>query len=463
MNTKFINIPILSIWIFIYFFPMLVWAQGDDYYTQKFLIEEVENPNPDYMPHVGFGYGMFGYLGEVKNEGFTLLSGKPGAKINVNFFLDKNHHTKMNLYVLTLGKLEGNKYEFKGDNLQDQNLNFQTDLNSFGLNVHYDFDHWIKKRSYIRPFVSFGAEFVLFSSKTDLSTRINNQRVFYNYWSDGTIRDIPEAENRPGRIINRDFDYETDIKGTDLYKAGTYNQWTFAFPLDLGLEFKVSERTRLRLATSYHYTLTDFLDGLSTQTTPKGESGSDAFTYTYLSLHLDLFSDDETILLNKLFADVENFDYALIDDEDGDLVSDINDMCLKTPQGIEVDTTGCPFDDDLDGVPNHIDKETSNPGAIVDNEGREIPDNLIWENLNMEGIYRAEVPLFLEMMNRLAASNSRRQGKIDIPEKFKSVDADNDGFISFDEVLKTIDKFFDYEVDFTTEDVYELNELFFAQ
>jgi Ca2+-binding EF-hand superfamily protein len=50
-----------------------------------------------------------------------------------------------------------------------------------------------------------------------------------------------------------------------------------------------------------------------------------------------------------------------------------------------------------------------------------------------------------------------------IPEKFKKLDVDGDSYISFDELLEAISGFFDFESEFTTEDIYELNNFFFAQ
>ena len=50
-----------------------------------------------------------------------------------------------------------------------------------------------------------------------------------------------------------------------------------------------------------------------------------------------------------------------------------------------------------------------------------------------------------------------------IPDKFKAVDADADGYISFAELLAAIDKYFDQDSQFTVDDVYELNDFFFSQ
>ena len=50
-----------------------------------------------------------------------------------------------------------------------------------------------------------------------------------------------------------------------------------------------------------------------------------------------------------------------------------------------------------------------------------------------------------------------------IPDKFKSIDTDKDKYISFDEMLKEIDRYFDFESKLTAGDIYELNSFFFAQ
>ncbi|MGM0474268.1 MAG: hypothetical protein ACQERV_08995, partial [Bacteroidota bacterium] len=51
----------------------------------------------------------------------------------------------------------------------------------------------------------------------------------------------------------------------------------------------------------------------------------------------------------------------------------------------------------------------------------------------------------------------------EIPEKFKSLDTDEDGYLSFDELLKTVDAYFDYQLDLSLEELREVNEFFFSQ
>ena len=81
--------------------------------------------------------------------------------------------------------------------------------------------------------------------------------------------------------------------------------------------------------------------------------------------------------------------------------------------------------------------------------------------LNRDAINRKDVDVFL-LMHR-AQSRYRGKSSIPIPPKFKSVDADGDGYISFDELLKSIDNFFDFSSDFSSKDIYELQDFFFEQ
>ena len=50
-----------------------------------------------------------------------------------------------------------------------------------------------------------------------------------------------------------------------------------------------------------------------------------------------------------------------------------------------------------------------------------------------------------------------------IPVKFQTVDADGDGYLSFDEIIRTVDDFFTGNNSYTPDDIYELNAYFFAQ
>ncbi len=71
-------------------------------------------------------------------------------------------------------------------------------------------------------------------------------------------------------------------------------------------------------------------------------------------------------------------------DTDGDGVTDRNDKCPDTPEGVKVYTDGCPIDLDKDGVPDYLDKCPNTPagtpvdsnGCPFDSDGDGVPDHL---------------------------------------------------------------------------------------
>jgi opacity protein-like surface antigen len=445
----------IVVYAFLLILPAGIFAQVDDEdYYESLLKTEVENLNVVYKPVIGFGYGYMNFFGEVKNRKQNPLMGNPAYKVNVSTFIDSGRYLRANFYLM-LGQLGGNKFSATDP---AKNLNFLTDITTFGINLHYDFKHFIKPGALITPFVSVGIENVQFNSKTDL---YYGENIPYIYQTDGTIRD------GSGRIIKRDNIYETDLRDLDLYGLGSYNQSTFAIPVDAGLDFAVSNRVTMRLGYSLHYTFTDNIDNISSKakTGVKGDKMNDMFGYSYMTFHFDLFTSPKTITINKLFADYEGVDYTLFEDSDLDLINDMNDKCPNTPASVEVDTVGCPFDDDKDGVPNYIDKELhSRVNAMVDNNGVEIDAEKLAEELSsQQSISRSDVESFL-MMQRARARYNMGKSSIPIPQRYKRLDKNKDDYISFDELLDAIDEFFDDSPDLkTTKDIYELNDFFFAQ
>ena len=67
-------------------------------------------------------------------------------------------------------------------------------------------------------------------------------------------------------------------------------------------------------------------------------------------------------------------------DTDGDGVYDNEDQCPNTPQGVKVDSTGCPLDTDGDGVYDYIDQCPDTPTAATVNErGCWVPKNVYFD------------------------------------------------------------------------------------
>ncbi|MEA3317529.1 MAG: hypothetical protein U9R54_06190 [Bacteroidota bacterium] len=427
------------------------YAQGG---YEDLLFEEVETENPVYLPIIGVGVGVINYYGELNNDTKNLLQGKPSVRINAFQYLDEKHFVKANLYVI-LGTLSGMEKSYSE---VTENLNFQTSINEFGFGVEYNFGHMYSGDKRIRPFLSIGGGLFNFSSKTDLEIDETNES--YIYRPDGTIR------NSVGNIIQRDYEYETDLRKLDLYGRGNYTQNSFSLAGDIGFDLSVSDRVVMRLATSLHYTFTDDLDNISYENEVGriGDDLNDMYTLTYVSMNFDLFSDPKTHIIEKLFMDISgDFDYSLIADGDNDGILDLKDDCLNTPAGVEVDSLGCAFDDDFDGVPNYRDKEiASSKNAIVDEFGKEMTASSIIDGLNsdLNPVDRSEVYMIPVSMGWSKYTQTSAE---EIPQKYKFIDSDGDEYISFDELMNTIDNFFDFESDLTSEDIYDLNNFFFSQ
>jgi len=227
----------------------------------------------------------------------------------------------------------------------------------------------------------------------------------------------------------------------------------------VGFEAFLSHRTSVRMGTSVHFTTTDMIDNIDKHSTgvPVNHR-TDFFTYTFLSLHLDLFSDPEYRKEKKIFAELPE-DEILSGDEDHDWVLDLWDECPHTPAGVAVDTLGCPLDGDRDGVPDYLDKEPrTKRGALVDDQGRAIPDTVGTAFLSGEGAPAPDVGYYLKKGSGATVKHINN-----IPLRFRKIDANNDGEISFDELLRTIDDYFDYRTMLSMEDIYDLINFFFSQ
>jgi hypothetical protein len=217
---------------------------------------------------------------------------------------------------------------------------------------------------------------------------------------------------------------------------------------------------KFRMGSTFHLTFTDLIDNLSKEAVGITTNNSnDHFLFTYVSLHLDLFSEPKTRTEELLFAELDDFDYLLFDDDDGDGVLNGSDDCLDTPPGVAVDSLGCPLDSDADGVPDYLDEEDSAPGAIVDSAGVEIlEEDLIQLLASKEAIPRTELDLYISPQER-----GQQMALGDLDEKYHVLDTDSDGYLSFDELLLAIDDFFDYQSFMDTDEVYMIINFFFAQ
>jgi hypothetical protein len=438
------------------------YAIGQEVVDYDDLLQRIDTiENPVYKPVISISYGSLNFQGDVRNNIKMPVVGNPGIKFRLSTFVDDNHHFDANFHFLT-GVLSGNQVN---PDVPSQNLNFSSRINAIGGSVRYNFAHLFTESLKFRPYIELGIEQFNFDTQGDWK---NSEDEIYHYWEDGTIRNISESDfnsgGGPAIPLRRDYLLDGNLRFRESELGGglgQYNNRSFAIPLGLGFSMDISERIAISIGTEYHYTFTDYIDNVAAEgTSVEGGKGKDGFFYTMATLHFDMFSEPKTRTVDLLFADVE-LDPIFYDDEDGDFVLDVADRCPGTPYGITTDTTGCPFDNDNDGVPNYKDKEQeSAPGAWVDEKGVTISEEAQIDLLARDyALKREDLDAYMAIFEYKFLDRFLSE----IPENFSTIDLDEDGYISFDELLKVIDSYFDYSVDLSLEDLHQVNEFFFSQ
>jgi len=429
----------------------------------------VKLDKPVYKPVIGVGMGNIAFYGEVQNKYFKDITfGNTG--FNVDIYRAMDSAFKFGFRFL-FGKINSTHYDID----PKKNFNFQTQVMTFGTNIMYNFANLSfvgnSDKKVLSPYISLGFEFVNYDSYADLYDA--NGTKYYN-WSDGTVRNIDEAtdpSHSRGKILVKDGVYETALKNKNIDGLPSRSPLVLSVPLELGCEFIISQKASFKIGYSYHYTMTDRMDDITTTASSdyyaknperKGKKGFDAFSYSFIQFNLDLFSkttEEKQLQFIDLGSGMMDFW-----DVDGDYIMDVYDQCPMTPPGVLVDTLGCPFDDDKDHVPNYLDSELTTPRSAfyVDITGKEIKEPVILAMLNDSSSLN-QTDIYRHYPNLLEGTGLYRRFYKSIPKKFKSVDTNGDDYISLEEILNAINMFFDGQSELKVDDLYELGEFFFIQ
>ncbi len=322
-------------------------------------------------PTFALGTGMFAFYGDVgaQNGTYSPLVSRVGFELRASSPLNEWLEVGVNAVH---GRLSVNERSLA------RNLNFESRITTGGLFLAYNFHHFLRPNRPVEPYVSIGFESVEFLSKTDL---FDAQGRRYHYWADGTIRDL--AENAPNAIdaveIQRDYTYESDVREQNSDGFGKYAERTFAIPVGVGAKMNLGHGFDLRFGATMHFTRTDLIDGVTSESlgARKGDSRFDRFLYSSVSMSYAIDLNKKRSKKWKPTISAEEMDaIAMLDDEDTDGVNDWTDRCPGTPPGVAVDANGCPLDSDGDGVPDYMDDEPGTlPGAPVNARGVTLSDD----------------------------------------------------------------------------------------
>ena len=341
-------------------------------------IEDEETPNDEFLfkPQLSLGTGMLTFYGDIgsNHRGYHPMVSRLATTLRLinplNDFLD------LGFYVL-FGQISANERTLT------RNLNFNSNITTGGVTINYNFNHFLKKGRNVEPYIHVGLESIEFLSKTDLQDANGNT---YYYWSDGTIKDMAENDPNADNAVDlvRDYTFESDIREQNFDGFGKYQERTFGIPFELGANFHVGERLKFRVGSSVHFTFTDLIDGVTSESLGNriGDARNDKMLYTHIAMCYDFnIKSKKKPKVDIIDEDSEKYYREDVEDADGDLIVDHMDKCPNTPQGVEVDEFGCPLDDDIDGVANSFDDELlSLEGALVDINGVTMTDDDHIEN-----------------------------------------------------------------------------------
>ena len=405
------------------------------------------------LPAVELGAGILTFNGDLgKGSGISTYS---RIRSGYHLTVEQRFHRMFGVSLHGVyGKLA------QSERSLSSNRNFESPLLQIDINGVFHFDNGaiLKRDAMVAPYIGVGFGYTKFDPHGDLLDKNNSP---YYYWSDGSIRSLPESQDNlvSAQVVQRDYTYETQLKDSTT----NYARNTFALPLTGGVMLKLTDALNVNLGATYYMTFTDYLDNVK-------DGGNDSYLYSHVGIRYNFG-------LNAASEQYQGIDFTALDkqDTDGDGVRDDEDLCASTPKGVKVTSRGCPEDDDKDGVPDYLDKEpNTKKGAIVDSEGRMITDQMLAEQQAlMDSLATERSSMFNENPSlrflqdldtkALESRKSTDGSPSKLPEEFKVADRNRDGYISSDEITASIDLFFEGEGDFTVEKLHRLIDFFFEQ
>ena len=401
------------------------------------------------LPSLTLGVGVLSFDGDIGNGvNLTSFSRVRGAysgaleqRVGSVFGFSLNG---------TYGKLADSERTLK------RNLNFQSQIIQADFNVllHLDNGFIFKRNSVFAPYLGAGIGYLKFDSYGDLEDK---NGIKYNYWADGTIRDLPDS-TAGAVVLQRDYTYETKLNDSAKYADNS-----LAIPLTFGVNFKLSDRVYFNLGATYYMAMTDWIDNFK-------DGANDNYIHARFGLVFNFGKPHDDS--NPVY---ETVDFSSLDklDSDEDGVRDGDDLCPGTPKKVKVTADGCPEDNDQDGVPDYLDKEPlTKAGAMVDENGVTLTEKMISDKqkefsaqaTERSNLFNENPSLgYLKDVEASFRKSGGTRNSGSIPVNLRAADINTDGFISTEEISKAIDSFFEGDSDFSVEKLNDLIDFFFEQ
>lgn len=208
----------------------------------------------------GASVGFASLVGELNNDINVSAAEKLGAQVYFNYGITPSFTLGV---ALSTARVYG-QIRSDGSDQLFTNLNVKTTLISPQIRAIYNFGGLYRNQmpGHIQPWVFAGVEPLFFNPYADLTAADGTP---YHYWSDGSIRNMPELPENIGKadFLVRDYFYESPLRDADLDGLGSFPAVTLSFPIGIGLDFNLNETFSLSLSASYHITFTDHLDDIT--------------------------------------------------------------------------------------------------------------------------------------------------------------------------------------------------------
>jgi hypothetical protein len=416
-----------------------------------------------YLPILSFAQGLMNFNGDVGynkfNQPFTARS---AFQIELQF--QTAHRLSFALFLLS-GRVFGDEKTVL------RTANFKSTIVSEGFMLRYDFISNKNDDQILVPFLTAGVEYMFFRSKTDLLDA-NGRK--YQYWDDGSIRDIAQTDPNSDQavLLHRDYNYETDLRDANLDNLGKYRTTAFGLPVGAGVRFQVTPRFSMHFSSVCHFAGTDMIDGISEdgKGSRKGNSKNDKFIFTSASLRFSLSSPKESEKSTQITA-------LVYEDSDGDGVTDLDDDSSGTPRNNPVTASGKPYDLDNDGIPDYRDKELkSASNAIVNENGVTLTEAMIEEQFRRDSLSALPAVIeYLKAYDKFVKRNPEAEKALNsvpknnsspapiIPDLYKNIDMDRNGIISPKEISQAIDAYLARQSPYDVSEFFDLIDYFFSQ
>lgn len=229
--------------------------------------------------HVGGGVGSLTYYGDLSDKFVNANLQELGYHFYVERLLTKKNGFYIRLETVNGhligsdrapgGWLNGQSKHF------DRSLNFRTKFHDVNTSFVYYFGNYAKRdrEPFINAYVRAGIGVGSFDVYGDLKDAHGN---YYNYWSDGTLRDLPENDihSSDAQVISRDNTYETNLRELEVEKS--YNKFKWQIPVGIGIRIRMGNVLSLILDAQYTYAMTDYLDNVGDKKIREGLTHLDA-------------------------------------------------------------------------------------------------------------------------------------------------------------------------------------------